>query len=276
MKEIGERLKAARIAKGLSLEDVQQALKIRRRYLEAIEGGRIGEIPGLVYARGFIRSYARLLGVDVEADLVAASGPREGPMEPGAHPVGENPAPTPPPSLAKGPPRPVMRRRVGPGGWIIGVLVLVLVSTVIALARQGGPTVVPTHQKNVTVPKTQPKKKGHGVKSTVPATVTVAASGPATMTERGGTVISGEGYTVSASPVTLTVKLNGPCWIQVLVDGVYQTPGIVGAGTETFQAKSRLSVVLGAPIAVTSVSANGQAIHPFSNNSPTAVVLTAK
>lgn len=43
-----------------------RATKIRPRYLEALEAGRLSELPGRVYARGFVRDYAHFLGIDPE------------------------------------------------------------------------------------------------------------------------------------------------------------------------------------------------------------------
>lgn len=63
-KALGHELQEAREQKGLSLEEVQQTTKIRTRYLEAIESGRLDTLPGMVYARGFIKSYAEFLGIN--------------------------------------------------------------------------------------------------------------------------------------------------------------------------------------------------------------------
>ncbi|KGX88376.1 helix-turn-helix domain-containing protein [Pontibacillus litoralis] len=64
--EIGSRLKEAREAKKLSLEDVQQETKIQIRYLQAIEQGDFGIMPGKFYTRAFIKQYAEAVGLDPE------------------------------------------------------------------------------------------------------------------------------------------------------------------------------------------------------------------
>ena len=61
---VGAELRAARLRLGWSLPDVAQELRIRLPYLEAIEDGRIADLPGAAYAVGFIRSYATMLGLD--------------------------------------------------------------------------------------------------------------------------------------------------------------------------------------------------------------------
>ncbi|ARD49355.1 hypothetical protein SporoP37_14925 [Sporosarcina sp. P37] len=65
---IGARLKEARIAKGLTLEDLQDSTKIQKRYLSAIENEDFKVIPGAFYVRVFIKQYAD--SVDMDADEI--------------------------------------------------------------------------------------------------------------------------------------------------------------------------------------------------------------
>lgn len=64
MSELGEQLKQARLARGLTLDDVQELTKIRKRYLEAIEAGDYKVLPGSFYVRAFIKTYAETVGID--------------------------------------------------------------------------------------------------------------------------------------------------------------------------------------------------------------------
>jgi len=59
----------ARLARGISLEEAERATKIRRRYLEAIEAGDFAQLPDGPPGRGFVRNYARYLGLDPEAAI---------------------------------------------------------------------------------------------------------------------------------------------------------------------------------------------------------------
>ncbi len=61
---VGAELRAARLRLGWRLPDVAATLRIRLPYLEAIEEGRLGDLPGNAYAVGFLRSYATMLGLD--------------------------------------------------------------------------------------------------------------------------------------------------------------------------------------------------------------------
>jgi len=66
---VGALLRDRRIELGLELPDVADALRIRRTYLAAIENGRLDDLPGHIYAVGFIRTYAGYLGFEPEQVL---------------------------------------------------------------------------------------------------------------------------------------------------------------------------------------------------------------
>ena len=61
---VGAELRAARLRLGWRLPDVAASLRIRLPFLEAIEDGRLSDLPGNAYAVGFLRSYATTLGLD--------------------------------------------------------------------------------------------------------------------------------------------------------------------------------------------------------------------
>jgi cytoskeleton protein RodZ len=63
---VGEELREARIALGISVEDAATQLRINKRYLMALEEGRVKDLPGAAYAVGFVRSYATALGLDAD------------------------------------------------------------------------------------------------------------------------------------------------------------------------------------------------------------------
>ncbi|MCE2919042.1 MAG: DUF4115 domain-containing protein [Roseomonas sp.] len=63
---VGEELREARIALGISVEDAATQLRINKRHLMALEEGRVKDLPGAAYAVGFVRSYATALGLDAD------------------------------------------------------------------------------------------------------------------------------------------------------------------------------------------------------------------
>lgn len=69
MKTTGQTLKENREKKGISLSEVALATKINVKVLVAIEEGDIEKLPTKTFLRGFVRSYARYLGLDEEAVL---------------------------------------------------------------------------------------------------------------------------------------------------------------------------------------------------------------
>jgi cytoskeletal protein RodZ len=64
MKDLGRVLRERREQLGISLDELQARTKIRKRYLMALEDGDWDLLPGSVYARGFVKTYAEALGLD--------------------------------------------------------------------------------------------------------------------------------------------------------------------------------------------------------------------
>ena len=60
----GPRLRRARLARGLEIEDVAGVTKVNPTYLRFLEDERFDDLPAVVYVRGFVVAYARLLGLD--------------------------------------------------------------------------------------------------------------------------------------------------------------------------------------------------------------------
>jgi cytoskeleton protein RodZ len=61
---VGQRLRAAREEKGLSLEDVAAQTRIPRRHLESLENAEWDSLPAPTYTTGFAKSYASVVGLD--------------------------------------------------------------------------------------------------------------------------------------------------------------------------------------------------------------------
>ncbi len=70
---IGQRLRDRRVTLGQSLEDVENAIRVNSLYLHALEEEHYDVLPAPVYARGFMRSYTRFLGLDPEAAVAEMS-----------------------------------------------------------------------------------------------------------------------------------------------------------------------------------------------------------
>lgn len=76
MGAFGDRLRREREMRGISLDEICESTKIARRHLEALERERFEQLPGGVFNKGFVRAYARFLGIDEDqavADYSAAA-----------------------------------------------------------------------------------------------------------------------------------------------------------------------------------------------------------
>lgn len=69
MKTVGNLLKEARSSKKLTLDQVEQGTKIRKKFLEAIEGDDYAKLPSLSYAKGFVKNYSTFLGLNTNTIL---------------------------------------------------------------------------------------------------------------------------------------------------------------------------------------------------------------
>lgn len=78
---VGRRLRAARLDRGLDLGHIAAQLHLKSTLVEALEAGRYAELPGPVFITGYIRNYARQVGLDPEP-LIDAYHSAAGQTEP--------------------------------------------------------------------------------------------------------------------------------------------------------------------------------------------------
>ena len=69
MIRVGQKLREQRVTKGLTVEEVSKATKIRASYLLAIEKGEYQKLPASTYIQGFVRNYAKYLNLKEEEVL---------------------------------------------------------------------------------------------------------------------------------------------------------------------------------------------------------------
>ncbi|WP_406678481.1 helix-turn-helix domain-containing protein [Moorella sp. ACPs] len=229
MEKVGEVLRSARQAKGLSLREVEEATKIRLRYLEALENGEYNQLPGRVYALGFVRSYARYLGLDVQA--VVQQFKQEYPTEEDNSPVEEQRLP------ARGYAREKRRH------WLLVPAVLLVLWGINWLYNHYRPS----FDQSASPPQPQ---------VTEPAPVTPAPQQPVTQPPPVGTTPQVQG-------VEVKVRASGDCWMGAEVDGKKDFAGILKAGeSRVLQGKEKITVTLGSAGAV-EVTINGQVQPPL-------------
>jgi cytoskeleton protein RodZ len=66
MGEFGKELRSERVTRGIEIEEISDSTKISSRYLTALEEDQFEQLPGGVFNKGIVRSYARVVGLDEE------------------------------------------------------------------------------------------------------------------------------------------------------------------------------------------------------------------
>ncbi|MBI4771853.1 MAG: DUF4115 domain-containing protein [Chloroflexi bacterium] len=141
MQSLGETLREVREARGFALEDVEKAIRIRARHLQAMEAGDFALLPSPTQARGFLRNYARFLGLDGDQmlarydELARRRGRLSGFLRRRSSPrpdAGGAPRTAPRPATARRPAGWSPRARIG--GWFSADLLVALLITLALLA----------------------------------------------------------------------------------------------------------------------------------------------
>lgn len=222
----GARLMAERLAQSLSLGDIARQLKLSVRQVEALERDDHDAFAGMVFVRGFLRNYAKLLQLDPEPLLALTRAP-----SPAVQPPVVTPAQTRHTSTA---------RLTLPGrGWVLAVLVLIVlvVAAIFENRRSQAPAPArplppaplaasPQHAESppatATVPAAAPAPatlppaaEPQGPSPAAPA----AASAPATAsaTAVGGTPsqLAPTAHMAAAAEQQLKLVFEGPAWVEV-------------------------------------------------------------
>jgi len=232
VKEIGEKLMAARHTRGITLEQAQADTKIRSRYLKALEEGDVDAIPGEVYYKGFLRSYGNYLGLD-GLSLVDEYKKRKGEQ-----------APLP----EETPLYPVPRRSSAPGWtWVILPLIFLVVAAWFIKSRTpaqrppeptGDVPAVVEHQEDLgSTEDTENEVRG------TPERPEVQRQDPDEFT----TV-----FTLAESPLNVWVKATDRCWVYVTGDGKPLLETTLEPGDErVFEVEKELVIRAGRPWALT-------------------------
>jgi len=208
MAALGEEFRSAREARGLTLSDVAEQIHIRSVYLNAIENEDWSSIGAPVYVRGFIRTYARFLGLDAEAAVARFNQtvPAERPSASiGSSPLEENDAP-------------------GPSLWaIVGIVLAVALVGFVGweywqYTHGGGAPVA------LATPAPEPSASERGAQAAVPGAS--GSPGPAGSSP------------APSRPHQLEIRLSQRSWLRVAIDGTTQLEGLFPAGTtRTFTGK---------------------------------------
>lgn len=241
MTQLGTLLKEARQQKGLTLEEVEEATRIRRQYLQAFESGDYAELPHPVFARGLLRSYARYLGVDPQEALAAYS--QEAPRQ----------------QVQRGPTfmsEPLSTRRRLDPELLLGLVILVAV--IVALVWVVREYILPLAQPSPIVPATVETPASVAVSSPGPLVSATTATAALTVT-----AVSTASPTVTARQIELQVILTGDTAIQVRVDGEVAFDGVLKQGDSRTWVANRAAALRVEDGSAVTVRVNGHEVGPL-------------
>ncbi|MCS7178750.1 MAG: DUF4115 domain-containing protein [Anaerolineae bacterium] len=254
----GLRLRTAREARGLSLQEVEAATRIRARYLEALETGQYNVMPGgEAQVRGFLRRYATFLNIPPEE--IIALYDREHQREP---------APSAPPPARPGAPwgprmastrQPVQRPRPETAGRQPRMVVLLSLIALIGAIALGG-TWLMTH----------PGRFFSGSRATPtvgafrpPAFPSPMATAPLASPTPVPTPAPPPTFPVSTDAVTVTLEAREHVWVRVTVDGFTAFEGMLSPDNpRTWIGQEMVVVETGNGAGVVAV-VNGQSQGPL-------------
>lgn len=229
---IGEVLRKAREARGESLESISQELRIRPDYLAGLEAGDWSRFPAEVYGQGFLRTYAKYLGLNAdelvawrrtELSTVAPIPAATGSAEPRREAVGRS-----------------ARDPSGRGyGWAIVALLVIFVGGLWLIRQRHQatalpkPSAAPSHLSMPTAP-------SRARASASPSPPTAAAAGAVR-------VLSSQTETtveVSQAPIAVSVQFQAPCWVQAWSNGTEVNAGTTYYAGQTLALSGQSSVRL--------------------------------
>lgn len=235
---VGECLRVAREAAGMSIESIAQRFKLGVSQVAALEASEWDKLPGRTFVRGMVRSYARVLELDSEALLVRVMSEAQAVDQTEVIPASTPPAP----ALACDTPakQGVNRRDILIG--VFGVLVLLLAALVYFVAPDASVAITPSplnstaNEPAPVVPSTTPSENTNSSPASSPEP---AASNDKTSTDQGQEAArSGNG---------LILTFTGPSWVEVKdANGeiIFSQTGLPGT-EQRIQGKAPLSLHIG-------------------------------
>ncbi|QMU07907.1 helix-turn-helix domain-containing protein [Levilactobacillus suantsaii] len=269
---LGKTLKDARIAKGFTLDDLQQATKIQKRYLIAIEDQQFDELPGDFYVRAFIKQYADMVDLD-GAELLKQfdSALPSTQTQEYADKVNES-NPETRSQQRKDDDRYLKMRRIIPITGIVIVVLLVLVGIWVAAAKSGHSTEKQNVDSSAVSVSGSSSSSSSSSSSQSSSKKSSSKKKAATASfKQLSSTSSGSTWELKNAPSKRTVKLSatGSSWIAVSVGGSTTWQGTLSSSTtHTLTIPSSASSVTfkfgNAP--VTTVTLNGK---KFNFNSAT-------
>lgn len=231
MPTIGERLRAAREAKGLQIEDAHRQTKIHTKLLRAMEEDRTSEVLEPAYARGFLKKYAGFLGLD-PASIIEEYRQRS--PEVSAAPTTGGDGDGHPWAAASASSVP---RWLIPAG--VALIAAVGLAFLVVLAKD--------LYRTVSTAAPTPKSRDGSARQSEPSLAAAPAAAKPMVPKH--------------QPLKLSVRAAQDCWMQIKADEQILFQNILGRGREeTWTAKEGLELWVGNAAALT-LTLNGQRLE---------------
>jgi cytoskeleton protein RodZ len=215
---LGAWLRAQREARGVGLREIAESSKISLRYLEALEADRFEVLPAPVFTRGFLREYARVVGLDpdevVNLYLVVARDREQqaAAPAPGAEPAAARP------------------RGTGPSALGYGLLLLLAVAILLGLAAliswwSGRRAATPAEDAAAAELAVEAPRPGSAGAAPGPPASDLADEVPAAAPPA-----APQGSSAAPPPIRVVLEFGQDCWVELVVDGRRRTSELRASG----------------------------------------------
>lgn len=290
MGSFGEKLKREREMRAITLEEIAEATKIGTRSLRALEEEHFDQLPGGIFNKGFVRAYAKFLGIDEEqavADYMTATN------EVGTSTSTQMAALAEQVEQHRAAKEASESKSGNTAAMVVAILVIVIVAGIgfggykMWQARKQQREAAAAEHKTKSVPPPVAIQQPTPAPNT-PATATdTTSTTPTNPTDSTTTSATAPASTAAATPVTttpaatkpspapefpitVTLKAVKPSWIQVNADGKVVYSQTMGPNDQqlTLHGKDKMQLTLGNAGGV-ELSFNGKALGPLGQEGQT-------
>jgi len=279
MTSIGETLRRERLRRGWSLEKVASETKISLHLLEAIEADQFDRLPGGVFARNFVRQYARMLQIDEDELLAAFRQQFEEPAE-------SEPEPEAAPSYRRESPLTALTERLGPSTSLsafVGLVVVILACSgayslwqrtratrrapeTVAAAPRSKPQPEPPAHVITEAPKPEFRPAEVSESGTIRVPEKPVSKPPVTPAQNPKPAVAPvepPAPEVRAGSMRVSFTATEPVWVSIKSDGTRAYTGMIEAQqTRQFDANRKMTALVGNAGSV-DIALNGKSVGPI-------------
>ena len=255
--DFGGKLREARERRGVSLRQIANATKIAVSVLEALERNDISRLPGGIFGRAFVRSYAIEVGLDPETTIqeFIAQFPNDSVTvgHPASHQVEDHQAVE------------SDRRMAGTFLWL--VLVSVPVAGVVlyfaTAGRRDAPAEPPSVEVTTPAPESRPAVDPPPPSSASAPEPAPVAAPAVTPTVPARPVTPAPVPATAGDSLTVSITAKGPCWVSATVDGQRMIERLMQPGERSTLEVKREMVLTAGDGGALAVTLNGAAAKPL-------------